>query len=107
MPRLELDAVYLPLLDGEELRPILASHPPRGEGRGAVTFCVDECGRFRNVHTTMPVPGLPELDALLRNHVRKWRVSPSAMREQPTKVCARYEVHFTPPGPHATTPHAR
>lgn len=102
MARLESAALYTPRLDAATLRPILASHPPRVDGHAAVTFCVDACGRVRNVHTARPVPGLPELDALLRRNVRKWRVHPSVMAEQPTLVCARHEVDFGEADPDST-----
>jgi hypothetical protein len=55
---------------------------------------VNEWGEPTRVHTVVPVPGVPELDQLLRTAVRQWRFCGEEVVYQQTRICSSYEVDF-------------
>lgn len=88
---LSRDQLFVDPPDAHEIRTILAVHPVRAEVTAVVTFCIDPHGKTYAVSTLTPIPGLPELDALLREEVDSWSFDFGKHRLAATRICSAYE----------------
>lgn len=60
----------------------------RRSGRNKTKFCLDTNGTVSSVSTAQKFPGDPQIDAICRATVKKWRVRPQKVGGKARKTCS-------------------
>jgi TonB family protein len=80
-------ATYSPDPDKALLQQTKAARFDKRDGKSTISFCIDANGSVVNVKTKTKFPNDPQVDAILRSTLQKWRFKPLEVGSKKLKTC--------------------
>ena len=89
-------AIFSPDPPQRELVLTPTGRASRKQGKSTVAFCIDDSGKVRDVRTKHAFAGDPEVDAVCRRTVARWRFRPFMVGGRPHATCSEvtFEIRF-------------